>query len=514
MGRFGPALALSVFSGVLLALSFPHYGHFAFAWIALVPLLLALACTTSVKRAFALGFVTGTFHFTGTVYWIAQVMVEYGGLARPVAWVVHALLIAYLALFPALFATVTAFLCRRFGPGALFSAPAVWVTTELGRLYLFTGFPWELLGYSQTNFLPIAQTASLVGVLGVSALVILINGTIAYTVVGNRRQVWRPLGAVAVLVLASVVFGTWRLGDGVLVRAGTPLRGAALQGNVAQDDKWNPVLQDGILADYLDLTRQAASDGAELIIWPEAAAAFTFGDNPRSEAVRAVARTTGTHLLVGSTLVTSDVDIRYYNAAIMLDPAGMTAGVYQKQHLVPFGEYVPFRQALSFVSPLVETVAGFSAGPGPRTLPVAGLPVSTAICYEIIFPGLVREFVESGSQLLTTITNDAWYGRSSAPHQHFQQATMRAIEQGRFLVRAANTGITGVIDPYGHVLARTPLFEPAMVVEDVRLLDGLTVYARIGDALAYACAALTLLLLWVGRRESGQYTRLKWHDSV
>ena len=492
-------LALAVLSGALLALSFPHYGHFAVAWIALVPLLVAITQTTSVKHALTVGLVTGAVHFAGTVYWIAQVMVEYGGLARPVAWVVHALLIAYLALFPALFATVTAFLYRRLGPGALLYTPAVWVTTELGRLYLFTGFPWELLGYSQTAFLPLAQTASLVGVLGVSALVVLVNGALAYAVVGDRRQAWRPLGVVAAVVLASVVFGAWRLSDGSLVRAGTPLRVAALQGNVAQDDKWNPVLQNAILADYLDLTRHAAGDGAELIVWPEAAAAFAFGGDARSEAVRAVARATGAHLLVGSTLVTTDLDIRYYNAAFMVDPEGATAGVYQKQHLVPFGEYVPLRRALFFVSPLVETVADFSAGPGPRTLPVAGLPVSTAICYEIIYPGLVRDFVVSGSQLLTTITNDAWYGRSSAPHQHFQQATMRAIEQGRFLVRAANTGISGVIDPYGRVLTRTPLFEPAMVVEDVRLLDGLTVYARIGDAPAYACAALTLMVLWVGR---------------
>ena len=184
----------------------------------------------------------------------------------------------------------------------------------------------------------------------------------------------------------------------------------------------------------------------------------------------------------------------------MVDAAGVTTGIYAKQHLVPFGEYVPLRRLLFFVSPLVESVGDFSPGPGPRTLSMEGAPVGAAICYEVIYPGLVRGFVTRGSRLLTTLTNDAWYGPTAAPHQHFQQATMRAIELGRYLVRAANTGISGVVDPYGRVVASTPLFERRLLAADVRLLDARTLYSRTGDVLAYACLVVTALALWGSTR--------------
>lgn len=505
MHSWAGALLSSVCSGVLLALSFPNAGHPLVAWVALVPLLVAVSLEPVPRRAFGLGLVTGLVHFVGTLYWITQVMVEYGGLALTVAWGVHALLVGYLALYPALFALIISVMCRRLGPVGLLYAPAVWVTTELGRIYLFTGFPWELLGYSQTPVLPIAQVASVVGVLGLSTLVALVNGAVAFAVTTEGPRRWRVLGAAVVLVLASAAFGGWRIQTGTLQDAGTPLRVATVQGNIAQSDKWDPALRDSILTTYVELTRRAARQGAQLIIWPEAATPFAFeSDGVRSNAVRALARETGAHLLIGSTAISRDVDVRYYNAAVMIDDRGGTVGVYHKQHLVPFGEYVPLRRLLFFVSPLVEAIGDFSAGTGPHTLPLDGHTVSTAICYEIIYPELVRALVIKGSHLLTTVTNDAWYGRTAAPYQHFQQATMRAIEQGRYLVRAANTGISGVIDPYGRVMVSTPLFETHVITADVRLLEDFTLYARVGDVLAYACAGLTGAVLWVtGRRRRG-----------
>src|SRR5688500_17404428 len=164
-------------------------------------------------------------------------------------------------------------------------------------------------------------------------------------------------------------------------------------------------------------------------------------------------------------------------------------------HLVPFGEYVPLKRVFFFAAPLVEAVSDFSAGESPVLLPIDGHPVSTAICYEIVYPDLVRRFVAGGSQLLTTITNDAWFGETAAPYQHFAQASMRAIENGRYLVRSANTGISGVVDPYGRVVVRSGLFEPAVLVSPVRFLTALTLYTRIGDLFGYACAAATLALL-------------------
>ena len=203
-----------------------------------------------------------------------------------------------------------------------------------------------------------------------------------------------------------------------------------------------------------------------------------------------------------------DPEVQLFNAAFALTPDGETAAVYHKMHLVPFGEYVPFRSLLSFVGPLVEAVGPFSPGLRASTIPIGSHQVSAAICYEVIYPGLIREFVRNGSELLTAITNDAWYERSAAPHQHFQQAAMRAIEHGRYLVRAANTGISGVVDPYGRVVRQSALFETTVVTENVRLIKELTFYTQVGDLPAYLCLVLTavaMLVAWrpkVGRSAS------------
>jgi apolipoprotein N-acyltransferase len=191
---------------------------------------------------------------------------------------------------------------------------------------------------------------------------------------------------------------------------------------------------------------------------------------------------------------------KYFNSAFFVRPDGTTDGFYRKMHLVPFGEYVPYKDLLAFAAPLVENSGPFSPGVDPTVLPVNGHPVSVAICYEVVYPALMRQFVVRGSELLTTITNDAWFGTSSAPYQHFEQASMRAIEEGRYLVRSANTGISGIVDPYGHVLAASRIFEPAVVVGDARFLRGSTFYARHGDIVAYASAVMTLVLVVFSRR--------------
>ena len=191
---------------------------------------------------------------------------------------------------------------------------------------------------------------------------------------------------------------------------------------------------------------------------------------------------------------------RFFNAAFLVRPDGSMGGVYRKIHLVPFGEYVPLKRILFFAAPLVEAVSDFSAGDTPELLPVDGHRISTAICYEVVYPDLVRRFVVAGSELLTTITNDAWFGKTSAPYQHFAQAAMRAIEEGRYLVRSANTGISGIVDPYGRVLAQTAIYEPAVVVGEARFLRTSTFYARHGDVLPYASVVATLALLLASRR--------------
>jgi apolipoprotein N-acyltransferase len=306
--------------------------------------------------------------------------------------------------------------------------------------------------------------------------------------------------ALAVVLVASVcLWGRARLLDSRLTRTGAAVRVGLVQGDVPQDEKWAPGREDAILGRYLALSRDAADQGAEVILWPESSTPFYFEESPKGEAIRLFARERGTSVLLGS----DEIDRRNprvsYNSAFMVRPDGSTAGVYRKVRLVPFGEYVPFRSVLFFAAPLVEAVGEFAPGDAPVMLPLAGRPVSTAICYEVVYPALIRAGVLQGSTLLTTITNDAWFGRSSAPYQHFEMASMRAIEQGRYLARSANTGISGIVDPYGRVLMESELFTRQVLVGEVRLIEERTIYARIGDVVAYASVVVTaaaLLLAW------------------
>jgi apolipoprotein N-acyltransferase len=505
---------LALLSGILLAGSFPRFGQPAFGWIALTPLLVALAPlrrVVVVRRAFGLGFVAGLAYFAGTVYWTGATVRTFGGLSLPVSWLVAALLIAYLALFPALFALTLAWIAGRLGSSALWLAPAIWVSTEVARTYFWSGFPWLLLGYSQTTVLSVAQVASLVGVFGLSGLVATVATGLAHAVIVPGRRAWLVAAVPVAVVLALALWGNARIGAAALTSSGKPLAIALVQGNVLQNEKWDPARADAILERYLSMTRDAARRGARLVIWPESATPFYYEEEPSgAERIRGVVRQTGVALLFGSDQAEHGTPVRLYNSAFMLRPSGETAAVYRKMQLVPFGEYVPLKSLLFFVSPLVEAVADFSPGETMVRLPVDDGTITTAICYEIVYPGLVRQAVQEGSQLLTTITNDAWYGYSSAPHQHFLQASMRAIEQGRYLARAANTGISGIVDPYGHVLVRSNLFERAVLTGEVRLLSGLTVYGRIGDLFAYACVALTLVaagFAWTMRRSTAARNR-------
>jgi apolipoprotein N-acyltransferase len=453
-----------------------------------------------------MGLLAGVTCFIGTIYWTGAVVRQYGDLPSAVAWLLMLALAAYLALYPALFALIVDRLVGRMGVAGLCLAPAVWVTSELGRGYVFTGFPWELLGYSQTTVLPIAQLASLFGVYGLSALVALVSTALVLLVFDRTSARWWMTGIAVTAVVVGAVWGSARMRDNVLTREGTPLRVGLVQGNVAQDEKWDNQRASGIVQTYSALSRQAAARGARFLVWPESALPFFFQEDPLDgDVVRRLAFETHTFILFGSDQIERTVPPRYFNSAFLLDPDATVAAVYRKVHLVPFGEYVPVKRLLFFAGPLVQAVSDFSAGDRVVMLPVAGHRASTAICYEVVYPDLARDAVRSGSQLLTTITNDAWFGRSSAPWQHFEMASLRAIEEGRYLVRAANTGISGIVDPYGRVLARSPLFEQAVVVGDVRFLSGLTLYARIGDAFVYACALATLLALVATMRRKVRY---------
>jgi apolipoprotein N-acyltransferase len=511
--------ALASASGVLLALSFPKFGHPAVGWIALAPLLVALSGGT-LQRAFTLGLLTGAIYFTGTLYWITGVMATYGDMARWVAVLINAGLVVYQTVYVVLFALIVRRIVARHGPPALMAAPIVWVAMELGRTRVLSGFPWVLLGYSQTTVLPIAQLASIFGVYGVSMLVASVSAALATAFVWNAKpakpanqnvfrrasrplRAYFPLAGACTLVFGVAVWGSHRAAVAAWSHAGDAIRVGLVQGNVDQDEKTQVGRAAAIFQDYLRMTRQAIREGAQFVIWPESSTPFRFEDDLLAAGqVRALALEARVPILFGSDQFVrgaSGAPTTFYNAAFLVRSDGTTGGVYRKMHLVPFGEYVPAKQLLFFAAPLVQAVSDFSAGDEAVLLPVGDHLVSTAICYEVVYPDLVRRFVTGGSEMLTTITNDAWFGPTSAPYQHFEQASMRAIEEGRYLVRSANTGISGIVDPYGRVVARSGIFQPAVVVGEARFLKTSTFYARHGDALAYASALATAALLVLRR---------------
>ena len=436
-------------------------------------------------------------------------MTTFGGLQTGVAAFAALLLVAYLSLFPAACAVAVARLGRSMGPAAaLWGAPA-WVAAELGRQYVWDGFPWALLGYSQITWLPIAQLASLTGVYGLSLLLSLAAGGAAYVLLTRGPRRFIVGGSIAALIAVTAIWGRARVQAAPLTSAGDPVRVAVLQANIPQDDKWNPALADAITNRYIDMSRQALAQGATFVIWPESSTPFYFEhDLLRGGTIRRLAREARATFLIGSDQVEpvrpapglAAPAERTYNAAFLVKPDGQVGAVYRKMHLVPFGEYVPLQRMLFFVKPIVEAVSDFVPGTEAVLLPVDTHRVSTAICYEVIFASLMRQFVVNGSELLTTITNDAWYGTSSAPYQHWDQAAMRSIEGGRYLARAANTGISGFVDPYGRVLQKTGLFTPAVLVADLRFIQTPTIYSRIGDAVAWLSLAATLAALLAAGR--------------
>ena len=491
---------LALLSGLLLFLSFPKFGHGALAWVALGPLLMALH-GAGAARAFRLGYLTGAASALGLLYWTALVVIQYGGLSLPAGIAAMVLLCLAVALFPSAFAWLVARWSAAFGPAGLLLAPFAWVATELLRNRSFLNFPWCLLGYSQQGNLPFVQIASVTAVYGVSFLVVLVSALLAWIAVETRAAMRRR----ALLGLVAALGGSWAWGTWILTRPfeeSGSIRVGLVQAAIRQDEKWAPESAWRNVGRHIELTDQAAARGARLVVWPESAVPFLFDENPvLAEALRATVRRHGIYLLLGN----DDREYgpadqhRIFVGAKMLSPGGELGFRYHKIRLVPFGEYVPLQPLLTLggrvTAKLVRQVSDFTPGTEPVVGEVDGRGFGAFICYEAIFPELVREFTARGSDLLVNITNDAWYGRTSAPYQHLAMAAFRAVENGRYLVRAANTGITAVVDPRGRVLEPTRLFERTVLVRDVPLVSGRTFYSRHGDLFAWACVAVTLAAL-------------------
>ncbi|HEY5973160.1 MAG TPA: apolipoprotein N-acyltransferase [Geobacteraceae bacterium] len=492
----------AILTGLLLALSFPQPGLSFLAWLAFVPLI--LACRDSnPQTAFRLGFLAGFVAYAVILYWLNIVMVTYGKLPLAVSVVLYLALCGYLALF---WGGVMAAnrLAELAGIPRGVTLPLLWVAGEFFRSFLLTGFPWASLGYSQFKILPLIQVADLTGVYGLSLLIMLANVVLSqlYRSLVSRQERFPGWGVLVLMALLTAVlaYGAVRLNrpeDGPLLRV------ALAQGNIPQDIKWNPAFQETTVATYERLSRQVGAGTSDLLVWPESALPFFYQTEQTYAArVQGLARELGSSLVVGSPAFRKDGDrVHYLNSAFLLGPTGETLGRGDKYHLVPFGEYVPLARLLPFVHKLVAGIGDFSPGEAitPLTAPFGKLGV--LVCYEGIFPELSREFCRKGATLLAIVTNDAWYGRSSAPYQHFAMAVFRAVENRVPLVRAANTGISGIIDSQGHVRGMTGIFQEALLTGEIRLGTGPTIYNRWGDWFAWSCVAGSLLLMAVAYRK-------------
>jgi len=492
---------LATLSGIILILAFPTYDYGLLAFFALVPLFVAIDGEEPVRSSY-LGLLTGLVFYLGSIPWIVKTMTTYGGLPLSLGSLVFLVLALYLALYYGAFCYLLAKANLTSGLPQVLFAPILWVALEYLRTYLLTGFPWNLLGYSQYKNLPLLQLASLTGVYGISFLLVLVNVTAAHAIIHFQR--WRHIlgpTLVAVIGFSLALAYSWKSPP-----PGRELTVSVLQGNIEQGLKWSPALQKRTLEIYRDLTLKAALRGPTLIVWPETAAPFflrTDGFNRRL--VSQTAREAGTYLLVGSPDRTSGSPERYFNSAFFVSPGGEILGKYDKIHLVPFGEYVPLKKVLFFVKKMAEGIGDFSPGRDYTIFPLPWGKFGVTICFEVIFPDQVRRYVNSGAEFLVNITNDAWFGRSAAPYQHLSMAVLRAVENGVYMVRAANTGVSAIIAPNGRILKASGIFVEAELTERIRLQGGGTFYTRYGDVFAWAASVITILVLSVSWLEGAVF---------
>ncbi len=484
----------------------------ALAWVSLIPLHIALEGATS-RQAFWRGWLTGLLAFVGTVYWVITAMHQYGQVPIMISLALMVLLATYLGLYIGLYALGVVWLEQKWGRVTFLVAPCLWVSLEFLRTHLLSGFPWGLLGYSQFRFLPVIQFADITGVYGVSFLIVVVNLTVfllgrrlfaARSATMKPSFPWPALGTALASLAIVLAYGYGRLDqEAASITHSRMLQIGLVQANIDQSHKWDPEYRIETMNRYERLTAQVAP-GMDLIIWPEAATPFLFEKEPAYQSlVISMVQQADASLVFGSPTLWRHADGRPYlfNSAYLLNPSGETTGRYDKQHLVPFGEYIPLRQFLSFLDKLVVGIGDFEPGATPTLLTLSeessppNVRFGVAICFEVIFPDLVRELAWGGANFLVTVTNDAWFGDTVAPYQHFAMTVLRAVENRLAFARAANTGISGFIAPDGRILQTTPIFTENSLTGAIPLRAPSTFYTRFGDMFAWACVIITTILL-------------------
>lgn len=558
---------LALLSGVLQVLVFPKPGFGILSWLALTPFLLALAGSPPrmevlapgehdqsqprISEGFWLGLLCGTVFYVGCCYWFYRTMRIYGGLDAPIAFALLILFGIYLGLYHGLFGLLFVRLAARRGTNvALAASPLLWVAIELARSRI-TGCPWELLGYAQIDNIPLTRMATVTGVYGLSFVIAGVNAGLARAWLARNRAKWVVVSLMVAGALQTLAFYQPAILE-------TNHRAWLVQENipVMENQQWTDAMFDDTVADLVRLSEQEPGpiSSPNLIVWPESPAPFFFNDPRLRAALAKLAGEKNAFLIVGS-LGSRDVpsgeagnngqNFQMFNSATLIAPSGDMLGRYDKIHLVPFGEYVPFRDLLFFAKKLTREVGDFTPGASRNAFvldeaaakkmtanmaqmsDMAGMNMSekdsgsqqrTAppqqgddgkanaekvgifICYESVFPDEVRQFTQNGAQVLVNISNDGWYGHTSAPLQHLQMARMRAIENHRWLLRDTNTGITASVDPYGRIVAGVPRDVRTALDAPYALEYGTTFYIRHGDWLAWGCAIIAFILLFASFR--------------
>ena len=498
-------------SATIQVFIFPLVGVYVLSWFALTPLIVALLrarpageleIAGSVRlqpatpgQAFLLSYVCGILWYAGTCYWIYDTMRQYGGLGAPAAVLVLFLFCCYLGLYHGLFGLLLNWLAggNRDYRRALGTAPFLWVGVELARTRI-TGFPWNLLGIAQVDNAALCRIAGLTGVYGISFEIVSVNVALAAAFLVPREKRGAMLAAA---LAAGAVLQAGRLVEAPTVKAD---RVALLvQQNIPVSTDWTtPAYLEQTLSELTKLSVDSAAGSlvakVDLIVWPESPAPFFEHEARFRGALRETARATKSWVVSGSigNEPSSDATAKPFNSAALISPSGDWIARYDKVHLVPFGEYLPFPRLFSFAGGLTKEVGEFGRGTSRQPLDAGGTPLGVFICYESVFPDEVRQFANQGAQVFVNISNDGWYGDSGAYAQHLNQTRMRAIENNRWLLSAADTGVTAAIDPWGRVAAQIPRKQRAALLAPYALTSLTTFYTRHGDWFAYGCAIISM----------------------
>jgi len=514
------AWLLAILSGVLQILVFPLPNLYPLSWIAVAPLVIAVLrarepeeirlpaglaqkyLPATAFQGFLLGYVSGVMWYAGTCYWVYHTMHQYGGLSAPAATGILVLFCLYLGLYEGLFGVTVALLAGGRSAGsrrALFLSPFVWVALELARTRI-SGFPWDLLGTAQVNNISLSRLATITGVYGVSFEIMLVNTVFAaaFLVGRDKRKVILVEGLVvaAALQLLALIHPAPLRTDrtALLVQENIP---------ILPSEDWTAQFFQNTVADLTRLSVPPDVPGApkpDLVVWPESPAPFYVNDPRFRQEIAAVAEKDHAYVVAGSLGEDTGVPAgtgQAYNSAALMSPQGQWVARYDKIHLVPFGEYVPFKSIFSFAGGLTQAVGEFGRGASREPLVVDGYRLGVFICYESVFPEEVRQFARNGGQVFVNISNDGWYGDTGAWAQHLNQARMRAVENDRWLLRDTNTGMTASIDPYGRVVASVPRKVRTALEAPYALTSGTTFYTRHGDWFAWLCAIISVAaLLW------------------